>query len=83
MSDEVNLLEISQPDERAHRRRTQGQSEQNRPSVNTSSVGPSTMDHQAVVATTPNLASTIILERANRPINNMANPMSTVRHNVF
>ena len=83
MSDEVNQLQISQQDERDHRRRTQGQSERNRPIVSTSLVGPSSVDHQAVIATNPNLASTVIPKRANQPIDNMANPVSMVRHNVF
>ena len=56
MSNEVDQLQSSQRDERAPIRRTQGQSEQNRPIVNTSSMGPSSVDHQAVIATTPNLA---------------------------
>ena len=36
-----------------------------------------------MVATTPSLASTIISERKNQPIDNMANPVSMVRQNVF
>ena len=46
-------------------------------------MGPSSLDPQAMIGTTPNLASTLLLERANQPIDNMANPMSMVTHNVF
>ena len=76
-------MQISQRDERACRRRTQGLSEQTRPIASTSFVCPSSVDHQAMVATTSSVASTIISIRENQPIDNMANPVSTVRHNVF
>ena len=36
-----------------------------------------------MIDTNPNFTSTVILERAHQPIENMANPMSTVRHNMF
>ena len=44
---------------------------------------PSSVDHQAMINTNPKFASTVIPERAHQPSESMANPMSTVRHNVF
>ena len=83
MSDEVSQLQISQRDKRARKRRTQGQSEQSKPIVSTSSVDLSSVDNQTVIDTTPNLAFIAISQRTSQPIENMANPVSTVRHNVF
>ena len=53
------------------------------PIIGASSVDPSSVDHQAVIDTNPNFTSTIIPERADQPIDNMANLVSTMRHNVF
>ena len=39
--------------------------------------------HQTVVASTSSPISTIVSASETQPADNMANPMSTVRHNVF
>ena len=83
MSNEISQLQTRQRDERACKRRIQGQSEQSRSVVATSSVTLSSEDNQAMIDTTPNLAFIAISQRTNQPIQNMANPVSTVRHNVF